>query len=274
MKTQIVLLLAFSLIVGCGQSKPRTAERETLWDLQVKNKEARERQEERDDAKKRRDNELETAARSGDWERFNELIRDGGDKTLALRLAATEGELDLCRRLIAEGADVNDGINGGFPVVIDALKHPTILQLLVDSGAESACRVTYEGFSSGPAFIGHDSTLLHHAAAKGVAETVEMLIESGLSVSDRNDEQQTPLHLAAIFGNGSIVRVLIEHGADENVRDVYGQLPKDQLCQCVSSQLKAASDVRVKSGHRGVGYVDRFQHERCWERSACRTGSQ
>jgi ankyrin repeat protein len=61
---------------------------------------------------------------------------------------------------------------------------------------------------------------IHEAAVAGDVELVEMLIENGADVDDRDVHGYTPLLLAIQAGNTDIAKVLIAGGADVNARAV------------------------------------------------------
>uniref|UniRef100_A0A1A9VJN9 ANK_REP_REGION domain-containing protein n=1 Tax=Glossina austeni TaxID=7395 RepID=A0A1A9VJN9_GLOAU len=59
-------------------------------------------------------------------------------------------------------------------------------------------------------------TLLHIAAANGLAKVTELLIKKGAEVDKANQYRCIPLHYAAENGHKEIVNALIENGADVN----------------------------------------------------------
>ncbi|KAF8247085.1 ankyrin, partial [Wilcoxina mikolae CBS 423.85] len=75
-------------------------------------------------------------------------------------------------------------------------------------------------------------TPLHEAAAFQPA-TVDILIEAGARVDERDDEGQTPLYWAVERGREDAVRMLIEKGGDINAMDACGMSPLSRACaQC------------------------------------------
>ncbi len=127
-----------------------------------------------------------------------------------LRTAASLGRLKICRFLIEKHhVDVNDLNRGfGYPIIKEALTHPRIVELLIKSGANLKTRITWRGYSSGSSIVGEDATVLHHAAADGVPETITLLIDNGVDtlamdqgLFDRH-RKQTALEVAARFGKG------------------------------------------------------------------------
>lgn len=258
MKTRLFLLLTISSGVGCDRPKPQPPDANSglpKFDLAAYTRDARERVRERNRELEQRCAALREAARLGDMKSFRQLIDDGADSNQALELAARAGEFELCRQLIDKGANVDNKVCG-FPVIaLAALKHPDILQMLIDASVNVRQRISCTCGETGYRLIGDNSTLLHHAAADGVPKTVKVLLRLGLGVNDQNAEKQTPLHLAAIRGNGSIVQVLIEHGADERAQDKDGRTPKERVRRRHDShanELDADGELAVKLLGGGV----------------------
>ncbi|KAH9010117.1 ankyrin repeat-containing domain protein [Lactarius hengduanensis] len=55
---------------------------------------------------------------------------------------------------------------------------------------------------------------------------VRLLLERGVDVNARDEEQATPLHLASYYGDGdNVTEVMLDHGALVNAKDIRGQTP-------------------------------------------------
>lgn len=78
------------------------------------------------------------------------------------------------------------------------------------------------GASAKPRGGRRDLTALMHAAMKGYADIVEMLLRQGARVNARTDDGRTALMLAAGEGHAQAVRALLDGGADLHARDVQG----------------------------------------------------
>jgi len=76
---------------------------------------------------------------------------------------------------------------------------------------------------------GHGSTLLHQACHQGQQEIVSMLLEYECDINARNSKGQSPLHLACCsysrYRKAAIVRMLLESGADTALCDKWGHTP-------------------------------------------------
>lgn len=58
------------------------------------------------------------------------------------------------------------------------------------------------------------ATFLHIAAAKGLLDVVQVLVEGGAAVDPRDLDGWTPLHAAAAWKSPSVVHCLVSGGAD------------------------------------------------------------
>lgn len=71
--------------------------------------------------------------------------------------------------------------------------------------------------------VDHGGYPIHLAAARGMNQGVEMLLQRGADPSSRNLLQQTPLHHAAGQGHLDTVQMLLEKGASLQVTDRIGK---------------------------------------------------
>jgi uncharacterized protein len=196
-----------------------------------------------------------------------ELVQHGADvnahsKTgfTALMFAAQQGDADSARILLSAKANVNEVMpkSGATPLIIaSAIGHPDIVELLLDTGADSNVKDA-NGFTS-----------LHHAvrdsdygldpAAKAVSVlTVKALLAHGanpnarlqldkqkvaaeikaqagnagartkrtaITITEVELEGATPVALAAECNNLEAVKALVEAGADPNIPTEQGTTP-------------------------------------------------
>lgn len=68
-----------------------------------------------------------------------------------------------------------------------------------------------------------DEVLLFRAAAAGDVNEVKRLLDRGININAREEEQETPLMYAAAEGKTEVVELLIARGADINALSVNGE---------------------------------------------------
>jgi ankyrin repeat protein len=133
-----------------------------------------------------------------------------------LKVAASEGHVDICRFLVEKGARVNRSDRWGGSPLDDAHRHrhADVIQYLRQQGA------TFGSLTQLPRFI--------QAASEGDKEEVNALLEFGNIDLDQGDyDSRTALHLAAGEGRSEIVELLCKAGANVNVEDRWGNRPLD-----------------------------------------------
>ena len=140
---------------------------------------------------------------------------------LALFVAAWGGTESIVRRLLKEGADVNQVDDCGRTALLGAAVSdgPKIVELLIEAGADVNAANPY-GFT--PLMLAADNSDL---------KTVKILVEAGANANAKSRSGMTPLYMAlrnlCDKGTGckktyAIVQVLIDNGADIHAVDEEG----------------------------------------------------
>ena len=124
--------------------------------------------------------------------------------------AAMEGNLDVVRKLVAGGTDVNAPQGDGMTALHWAAERgdTEMIDLLVVAGARLDA-VTRNG----------RYTPLHLAGSQGNASVIRLLLEAGADPEARSSTDVTPLHFTAGSGSVDAVRALLEHGASADARE-------------------------------------------------------
>ncbi|MEM3964467.1 MAG: ankyrin repeat domain-containing protein [Thermofilaceae archaeon] len=168
---------------------------------------------------------LHEAARKGDLQLVKKLVVKGADvnaKDLSgwtpLHYAAKEGHLEIVQFLVEKGASVNaEDISGWTPLHEAAYcGHLEIARFLAMRGANVNARENID-----------KATPLHYAVKMGHLEVARLLIEKGANVNARNNNSETPLHIATHLGYLEIVQLLLKAGADPTLQDSKGRTPLD-----------------------------------------------
>lgn len=121
-----------------------------------------------------------------------------------LHSAAHNGKLELIRKLIEYGADIDARDKDGYTPLrfaSEGLKNPTVIRLLLDHGADVNTRA------------GDLSTPLHMASGWGLVEVARILLEHGAMVEVEDDRGRTPLMVARAEKQVDMIELLLEHGA-------------------------------------------------------------
>ncbi|RCS52631.1 hypothetical protein DTL42_07270 [Bremerella cremea] len=149
-----------------------------------------------------------------------------------LHQAAMQGDIATIKRLVAEGADINETnpIYMVTPLALAASNaSPDVLRTMVELGAN---------ILASPAEA-ENGTPLRMAVMAGKADNVQALLELGADVNEANPKNGTLLHAAAKRGSKQIVKMLIQAGADLDRPGPNGQTPLD-VVQTQRKQMEEA----------------------------------
>lgn len=149
-----------------------------------------------------------------------------------LALAARDGHVRAVGWLLARRASVH---GGGGPSPLHAAivgRHPSVVVLLLDAGADANAREP----PLGPA--------LHAAALTGQADTVRRLIAAGADVHAVDEWQTTALHAAARVGSLTAVEALLAADANPHALDAHGRAPLHHAVRWAATGADTAEDRR------------------------------
>jgi ankyrin repeat protein len=151
---------------------------------------------------------------------INLLKEKGAVKKLPLDAqlikASKDGNIELVKDLIKQGASVNARNSYGTPLLLivaskEGERFSKILKILLDNGAD----INNQDFD----IPDYGETALHAACEIGDIDRIKMLIERGANINIRNEFGDTPLHCAVLWGDIEVVKLLINNGADVNIKD-------------------------------------------------------
>lgn len=138
-------------------------------------------------------------------EQLNGRYSDGWT---TLGAAVNNGHVDTVGLLLEAGADINNtDAWGRTPLMRAAWEGRTaMVRLLLQKGAD-------------PKRLGREAT--HNALCLAVKsrdrQTVDALLEAGLTINERSPNGMSPLYSAVVDNNAQMVRYLLEKGADPNL---------------------------------------------------------
>ena len=166
-----------------------------------------------------------------------------------LHYAATAGRTEAVKLLLEAGANINTKSDRGQTAVHAILdirnsdynryrQSKDTVELLLSKGADVNLK-DKDG-----------RTPLHLAAESADGHIVELLLDKGAKVDEKDDESGfTALHHAARFGNKNVAELLIAKGADINTKDKQGHTP---LYVAANHDYKLAELLMNKGADSGI----------------------
>jgi len=179
--------------------------------------------------------------------------KDVVDTDVPLQIAAFEGDVEKMKKLVAEGADINEGNNRGWTALMYACRyrHEEAVQWLIDQGVDIAASNSFGATAlmqsahyGGPTHIltqhltpeqvnqrnVFNWTAFTWAGKGGHAASAKALFDAGGDLEAKNMKGSTPLLEASTGqyeknGNEDIVPTLVNLGADVTVRSEDGDTP-------------------------------------------------
>lgn len=141
-------------------------------------------------------------------------------KMTPLAIAAERGQIEICRRLAAAGADVSIPDEKGWP----ALKH---VILFGEGDSLEVCRLLVDYGASLDQKDEFNRTAIHWAASKGKAALCALLIERGADPNLQDARLNTPLHLGlwnnhTLDKSFALCQVFFEANANLELENIDG----------------------------------------------------
>ena len=160
----------------------------------------------------------ETKKRLGANQTFNAFINSRTEQGLTpLHYTAYNGNLEVSKYLIQNGADVNAVTNLGKNIIHLSAEgnHPTFMIYYLYKKVIDISTQDY-----------NKSTPLHWACYSGASDSVKFLIGLNAEVNAMDKNELTPLHLAVLHNRKDIVIKLLQNGAIKDMTNTRGETPK------------------------------------------------
>ncbi len=183
-------------------------------------------------------NRLCAAASQGDLNEIKLLVARGidlnegeYDRRTPVHLAASEGHANVLQYFIDHGVQLNPKDRWGGTPLTDALrgKHTEAIALLKKNGAKSTAvrgSTLTEFYSDAAHKINlRDSVRLCWAASHGDVDEIERMVANGIDLDAADYDGRTAAHLAASEGHGNVIQYLIDHGGNMTPKDRWGGTP-------------------------------------------------
>ncbi|KAG7989594.1 hypothetical protein I3843_03G247900 [Carya illinoinensis] len=147
---------------------------------------------------------------------LNSMSQQRPRAELLYELVST-GNVEAIKALCREGASLEWIDREGKTPLIVACMNPELIHVaktLIELGAN------VNAYRPGA----HAGTPLHHAAKKGLEQSVKLLLSHGANALVRNDDCQTPLDVARVKGHTNVVRAIENHVCHFSgwLREFYG----------------------------------------------------
>lgn len=170
--------------------------------------------------------------------------KDTIDTDVPLHLAAYDGKIDEVKRLLEDGADVNQAQDTGWTGLMWAARgnQPEALQMLKDKGGDLYAQNKF------------GSTPLHAAAHWGSEACTKLLLDwmDADKIDMTNAFGWTALHWAGKGGHPEAAKLLLKAGSDVNARNMKGNTPLHEACHngklgIMQTLLDGGSDIHAKT---------------------------
>lgn len=147
---------------------------------------------------------------------------------LAEAPSSSWGYWQICRRLVAAGADVNlHSINGSFALYA-ATKYrcSDLCRLLLDAGADPNLCTQINSLNTANDVL-YGNTALHMAVSELNRPISKMLLDAGANPNICDNRKKTPL--MNVNYCLALCELLLQYGADPMMRDAEGKLAVDHV---------------------------------------------
>ncbi len=133
-----------------------------------------------------------------------------------LYVAAQEGNLEICRILLANGADIEIKFREGYrPIYVAAQRgRMSVVKYLYETGADIDMKCI------------NGSTPLYIASQEGRTDAVKYILDKSKKSLDAPFKRGfSPTYVAARNGHASVIKILLDAGADLELADLEGSTP-------------------------------------------------
>ena len=153
-----------------------------------------------------------------------------GSPVESIHDAASRGDVEAVRRLLASGASPNSFDPEVDPESPEAYETPILALCKVrrfTDGCAACLELLRDAGADLEATDGYGLTPLHYAARRGDTKMVSLLVEAGVDVDAKTPDGETALYLAVYHRATSCVEVLLAAGASPNLREGHRLTPFD-----------------------------------------------
>ncbi|KGX86676.1 hypothetical protein N783_11820 [Pontibacillus marinus BH030004 = DSM 16465] len=164
--------------------------------------------------------------KNGNYKMMEKFLVRGADpnqlnslQETPIHLCVMDNNSRIFQSLVSFGADLRKLYKKKESPIGLALQHShyEMFRLLLENGISLNSKVLSTR---------HRDSLLAKSILEGKKSFAQYLLQEGADVNQKNDFNETPLHTAYKVSNKPMIELLINMGANQDIRNDYGQLPK------------------------------------------------
>lgn len=163
-------------------------------------------------------NEIITMISDGSLD-IHEIDEEFGDRLI--HRAVIAGDLDLVKKLIDLGADINAQITKG----IEKGMTPLHFAILTEQSEITRFLINKHADIHKKDHLGINP--FHLAVMEGDFETASILIKEGSNINEKDNDGMTALHIACLNNHTEMVKFLLEHNANIEIESGKGEKALD-----------------------------------------------
>jgi ankyrin repeat protein len=164
---------------------------------------------------------LMESSKKGEIEKCRDLIKNGADVNYCdknwtiLQYATIREQIELIKILLENGADVNYKEKNGYN---------TALHIVADNGIATTAKLLIENGANIEAKDFFGCTPLHISASNNHSDVTSVLIKAGANIFAKDSYNNTPLHLAIKSNNNAVLKILISHYSTPELKIVINDM--------------------------------------------------
>lgn len=142
-----------------------------------------------------------------------------------LMIAAKRNNVEIMELLLSNDADIN----------IKGNRDMTALLIASQFGRIAAVKLLLQHDKNKIDLTATDrsgNNALMYASMYGSLQIVELLMNAGININDKNSKQGTALLFGTLYGKVNLIEFLIKNGCDINSRDQHGNTALDFATSC------------------------------------------
>jgi ankyrin repeat protein len=170
-------------------------------------------------------------------EKGADVMAANNDGNSPLHRGAENGHLDVVNLMIANGADLLARNN--YDIVLhraESGNSERVIRIILNKVKEIFNQYSQQIYQYINSQDTEGDTPLMWAAENGKINSARILLEYGVDIDLKNNDDMTALHWAAKNGHLDITELLLEYNANVNIKDKSGKIPLDLAQQKLTEE--------------------------------------